>query len=36
MALIEKLVPIEWSEADELAALSPAVIGGESPTAVKH
>ncbi len=36
IALIDKLVPIEWSEADELAALSPAVIGGDAPAAVKH
>ncbi len=36
IALIDKLVPIEWSEADELAALSPAIIGSDSPAAVKH
>lgn len=36
IALIEKLVPIEWTEADELAALSPAVLGAETGPTVKH
>lgn len=36
IALIDKLVPIEWSEADELAALSPAIISGDSSVSVKH
>lgn len=36
IALIEKLVPIEWTEADELAALSPTVLGTETGPTVKH
>lgn len=36
VALIEKLVPIEWTEADELAAISPAAMGSEHGQAVKH
>jgi ATP-dependent Lon protease len=35
-ALVSPLVPIEWTEADELAALSPASIGTESAASVTH
>ncbi len=35
-ALISPLTPIEWTEADELAAALPPSIGGEKPTAVTH
>jgi ATP-dependent Lon protease len=35
-ALVEPLAPVEWTEADELAALSPAVTGGDQGAAVTH
>jgi ATP-dependent Lon protease len=35
-ALISPLTPIEWTEADELAAALPPSIGGEKPAAVTH
>ena len=35
-ALVSPLVPIEWTEADELAALLPPVHGGETAVPVTH
>jgi ATP-dependent Lon protease len=35
-ALVSPLVPIEWSEADELAALAPVNIGSETAASVTH
>ncbi len=35
-ALTEKLEPIDWTEADELAALSPSIVQGEHPPTVTH
>jgi ATP-dependent Lon protease len=35
-ALIAPLIPIEWTEADELAAALPAAIGGENGASVTH
>jgi len=35
-ALIAPLIPIEWTEADELAAALPSTAGGESGAAVTH
>ena len=35
-ALTEKLDPIDWTEADELAALSPSVVQGEQGPTLTH
>ena len=35
-ALVSPLVPVEWTEADDLAAALPAAIGGENGTPVTH
>ena len=35
-ALVSPLVPVEWTEADDLAAALPAAIGGENGTSVTH
>jgi ATP-dependent Lon protease len=35
-ALVSPLIPVEWTEADELAASLPPVIGGESGASVTH
>ena len=35
-ALVAPLVPVEWTEADDLAAALPASIGGENGTPVTH
>jgi ATP-dependent Lon protease len=35
-ALVEPLAPVEWTEADELAALQPHLPTGESGATVKH
>ncbi len=35
-ALIAPLVPVEWTEADELAAHSPAITGGDAGTGLTH
>ncbi len=35
-ALIAPLIPIEWTEADELAAALPAAIGGDNGASVTH
>jgi ATP-dependent Lon protease len=35
-ALVEPLAPVEWTEADELAALQPQAIAGELGGAVTH
>ena len=35
-ALVSPLVPVEWTEADDLAAALPAAIGGENGASVTH
>ena len=35
-ALVSPLVPVEWTEADDLAAALPAAVGGENGTPVTH
>ncbi len=35
-ALTKPLIPVEWTEADELAAALPSAIGGESGASVTH
>ena len=35
-ALVSPLVPVEWTEADDLAAALPSVASGESGAAVTH
>jgi ATP-dependent Lon protease len=35
-ALVSPLIPVEWTEADELAASLPPSIGGESGASVTH
>ena len=35
-ALVAPLVPVEWTEADDLAAALPASIGGENGASVTH
>jgi ATP-dependent Lon protease len=35
-ALVSPLTPVEWTEADDLAAALPAAIGGESGASVTH
>ncbi len=35
-ALVSPLTPVEWTEADELAAALPPAIGGENGTSVTH
>jgi len=35
-ALVSPLIPVEWTEADELAAALPPAVGGEHGTSVTH
>jgi len=36
LALVDKMSPVEWSEADELAAMNPKGSSGESSTQIRH